>query len=418
MKKYLLIVFFIIGTGRLLTAQIEIEGNLYQHLEKIVNSLPGANANDYTDPNIESLNTWDDIINHVLKGEFSLASDKAQLLDYKLLAFTDTTAEDDHIFYILEMEESSDNHWGTYVFNPTSSRSRLIIQAPHPILDSNTGKQGAYIFSKIRARAFFLSGTHRCNSNQASSCSGTTSVCGGGNEAYRISDAAHNASSILHKSTEVIMNNVGNSVFLDLHGFAKMTSDPSAIVSNGTRLKPDIDYIDQLTNALNTVDNSLTFKVAHQDLDWNRLLGFTNTQGRLINGSLDPCNTNATDTEGRFIHFEQEFTKLRANMEAWEKLLEALIIVFPTESITSNSEINSEALVIFPNPTEFYVHINFTASTSALNVELYNIKGELLKMQTIINGDQFFIDSYETGIYFLIVKTNGKIIGRKKINKL
>lgn len=417
MRGFLFIIFFLFGFSRFLSAQVEVSGNVQQHLQAIISNLPGANTDVYKNPDDEALNAWEEIVSHILKEEYSVAQDKAQNLEYSLLAFTDTIAEEDQLYYILEKEETSGNYWGTYVFNPTSIRPRLVIQAPHPLFDSNTGKQGVYLFTKTDARAFFLNGTHRCNSNQASSCSGSTSVCGASNQAYRISDVSHNASSIFHKSTEAMKEGVGRSVFLDLHGFAKQNSDPYVILSNGTRLEPEVDYIEQMMNALKSEDNSLTFKVGHQDLDWSRLLGFTNTQGRLINGSLDPCTTNATNTTGRFIHFEQEFNKLRANTEGWDKVVQALLTVFIPEEITSNSKSFNEAVVVFPNPSKNYIQINYSAATDGLNIEIYNVNGSLINTQAITDGDKINLASYKDGFYNLIIKSKGKIVGKKKIIK-
>jgi hypothetical protein len=99
-------------------------------------------------------------------------------------------------------------------------------------------------------------------------------------------------------------------------------------MSNGTRETPTTDYATLIKDALLIEDNTLTFKLAHIDTGWTRLIGFTNTQGRLINNSTDHCNTSATTTSGRFIHIEQEKSKLREDASVWAKMSNALGSVF------------------------------------------------------------------------------------------
>ena len=82
-------------------------------------------------------------------------------------------------------------------------------------------------------------------------------------------------------------------------------------MNNGIRETPTIDHATLVKDTLLIKDNSLTFKLEHIDTDWTLLIGFTNTQGRLINSSSDACTETATNTSGRFIHIEQEKTKLR-----------------------------------------------------------------------------------------------------------
>lgn len=213
------------------------------------------------------------------------------------------------------------------MFSKTPVRDNLIIMAPHSKYDTNTGKEAVYCFKNSLSRALFINGTHRCNSEELSSCSGTTSACGS-SEPFRISDMAHNTTSMFQSVTKTVYNKLSSSVFIQLHGFSKQASDPFVIMSNGTRETPSTDYATLIKDALVIEDNSLTFKLAHIDTDWTRLIGFTNTQGRLINNSSNVCNTSATVTSGRFIHIEQEKSKLRDNATGWNKMSNALISVF------------------------------------------------------------------------------------------
>lgn len=307
----------------LLTASGDIEN----YIGNLIDTFPGNSGNDYSHPLISELNTWDTVINDILIENISNAVTGAGSLGYQITEFSDTSVTPNQIFYILEKKSNQSNYWGTYVFSKTPVRDNLILMAPHSKYDTNTGKEAVYCFKNTLAKALFINGTHRCNSSSASSCSGTTSACGS-SAAYRISDLAHNITSAFQKATENLFNNVNNSVFIQLHGFAKQQTDPYVIMSNGTRETPAIDYATLIKDALIIEDNMLTFKLAHIDTSWDRLIGFTNTQGRLINNSVNHCNSSANSTSGRFIHIEQERTRLRENESGWIKMSNALKSVF------------------------------------------------------------------------------------------
>lgn len=310
-------------------AELQFEsGSIEAYLGTIVDNVPGNSGNNYSEPTDEELDTWNNVIEAVLENNIDEAIEKSALLNYQIKEFTDNTLSPEQTFYVLEEKTSQSKYWGTYVFSKSPSRENLVITAPHVKHDTNTGKQAAYCFRDNLAKAVFLSGTHRCNHANFTSCSGTSTACNSSGEAYRISDMAHNVQSVFQKTIETVSNSVPNSVFIQLHGFSKLSTDPYVIMSNGTRQTPTIDYATLLKNALLAEDNTLTFKIAHIDTDWSRLIGFTNTQGRYINNSSNPCNTSATTTTGRFIHIEQEKSKLRDDATGWKKMSNALKNIF------------------------------------------------------------------------------------------
>ena len=303
-------------------------GNIEIYVGDLINNAPGSSGNDYKVPTTVQLITWNTIIDFLLADNLASARTTANGLNYQVTEFTDTTMSPNQVFYILEEQSPKSNYWGAYVFSKTPKRGNLVIQAPHIKNDTNTGKQAVYCFKNNMARSLFISGTHRCNNSSSSSCSGTTTICNSGSEAYRVSDLAHNTNSVFQKTTENMFTYFPESVFIQLHGFSWSSGDPYVIMSNGTRETPAIDYATLIKDALLVEDNSLTFELSHINTSWNTLIGFTNTQGRLINYSVDNCVSSAEGTTGRFIHIEQELTKLRANSTAWQKMSNTLASVF------------------------------------------------------------------------------------------
>ena len=303
-------------------------GNIETYVGNLIDNVPGSSGNDYSEPNATELNNWNTVIDNILAQDIVTARSVANGLNYQITEFTDTSVSPNQVFYVLEEKSLQSNYWGTYVFSKTPKRANLILQAPHIKNDTNTGKQAIYCFKNNVARAVFISGTHRCNHSSSSSCSGTTTTCSGPSSPYRFSDMAHNVTSMFQKTTENLFVNIPNSVFIQLHGFGWDPGDPYVIMSNGTRETPAIDYATLIKDALLIEDNTLTFQLPHINTSWNTLIGFTNTQGRLINYSIDDCSSNSEGTTGRFIHVEQEKSKLRDNASDWVKMSHALTSVF------------------------------------------------------------------------------------------
>ena len=301
---------------------------------------------------------------------------------------------------MLEEKNTQTNYWGTYVFSKTPDRNNLILQSPHSSDDFNTGKQAIYAFNRLNTIALFLNGTQRCNNSTASTCAGTTTVCSGVLEALKVFDMAHNTNNMFQKTTEVLFNSIANSLFVQLQGFSKKSSDPYVIMTNGTDITPTTDdYVTMIKNELFTIDNSLTFKLRHIDTDWDRLRGFTNTQGRFINGSATPCNTSASETFGRFIHIEQEKSKLRQDASGWEKMNAALDNVFAkTLAVDEFSK-----KVILKTTNSFTNSISFSAK-NITKVELFNVLGKsVYSKNTTDENIQINTKKMSSGIYFLKV---------------
>lgn len=390
-------------------------GNLEVYLNAILDNNPGDSGNDYKIPTASDMTNWENCINAILSDDLATARTNADLVNYEIIEYTDsglTGAE----FLVLKEKSNRVNYWGTYVFGSDNVQTnRVVLQAPHAHFDFNTGKQAIYSFLRLYGYALFLNGTHRCNHDQASTCSGTTSVCSGSSEAFKISDLAHNVNSVFQKTTEIIHDSISDSVFIQLHGFTKLASDPYVILSNGTDESPSgVDYASLLKDELFNQDNSLTFKVAHLD-NWTRLVGFTNTQGRYINQSANPCNTSATSSSGRFIHLEQEKSKLRQDDQGWDKLFLALDALFTATVSTKSYEISIDfkSKNPFQNTLEFHVK-------DAISIEIYSLLGnKVYSKKNTSNNVDFSIDTsnFSSGIYLLKVNTNRGFASKKLIRE-
>ena len=309
------------------STQTNQSGDILDKVNGIISTMPVSSGNEYVAPSPAQLADWTTLLQNLFAGQYATAAAQATALGYDLVHFSDNTNSE--TYYVLEKSVSSTNYWGTYILNPSADRNQLILSAPHPKFDTNTGKQAAYCFKITDARFFMMSGTHRCNQSSFSNCSGTTTACASPAESYRISDMAHVTNAIWQVTTEYIADNMTGTFFVQLHGFSMQAGDPYVIMSNGTRLTPSPDPVVTLRDKLLVVEPILTFKIAHIDLTWTRLIGFTNTNGRYINASNAPCSSNATTTNGRFLHIEQEYTRLRENMAGWDKMATALSQTFP-----------------------------------------------------------------------------------------
>lgn len=411
MKKILCIVLLLI-TLLNIKAQTA-SGDIEDYARNLINNIPGSSVNNYIQPTAANLATWQSIVNFVLSDNLTDARVLAGSINYQITEFTDTTLSPNQTFYVLEEKATQNRYWGTYIFNKNPSRNNLIIAAPHSKFDTNTGSQAVYCFKNTLAKAVFINGAHRCNSFTNSSCSGTTSVCGSGG-AYKISDQAHTTNSMFQKTTAVLYNNISNAVFIQLHGFSKQATDPYVIISNGTRQTPNKDYAVEIKNALFNEDNNLTFKLAHIDTDWTRLIAFTNTQGRLINNSSNTCSTDATTTSGRFIHIEQEKTKLRNNADTWVKMSNALNNVF-TKTLGLEENSLGTFISVSPNPSKNILEIR---APKIISVEIINLLGKSIrvyKTNELKNTLQINIEDLTNSIYFLKINTTSNSVIKKII---
>jgi murein DD-endopeptidase MepM/ murein hydrolase activator NlpD len=352
----------------LLLAQTTASGNIETYVDNIIASAPGTSVEDqnkYQPPSSLQLATWGNTIIKIAEGNYADAHDSAGTIGYNVVQFTHTSSTPNKTYYVLEKTSGSVNYWGTFVYNPSPKRGKLFIQSPHPKYDSNTGLQGIMIFNNVGARAFYVSGTHRCNNTTSTTCSGTSTACGG--TTYRISDQAHVVNGPLYQATVTMSSIISQLIVVQNHGFGKDTSDPYVIMGNGKNTAPTgTDYLVQVRDALYNIDNELTFKVAHIDTDWTELTGTTNTEGRFINGSGNPCNSAPSSANGRFLHIEQALDRLRNSSTNRKKLSDAIAAVFAEDGLTLTSPNGGEVLT---SGTPHSITWNSTGLVSAVKLE-------------------------------------------------
>jgi hypothetical protein len=408
--RYIISFILLIAIPRLTDAQLVQSGDFIAHINTLISALPGASSNEYTDPTNTDTHTWELALQALDVGDFILANSHANAVEYDLVLYTDNGTQNEYL--TLQKQANGTNFWGTYVFNANPCRSQLVIQSPHPKKDFNTGKEGAWVFHHIGARAFFLSGANRCNSTDASLCDGTTSVCLGTSSPFQISDQAHNDQGFFQVSTSWMNEGIDSLYFIQFHGFSKDTADPYVILSNGSYDSPTShDYLFDVENELLLLDNTLSFKTAHLDIGWTRLVGRTNTQGRYLNSTNSPCDTYASTNTGRFLHIEQEKTKLRDDSVGWNKMRFALEQTFACDtafsdtanSIQSRSQLE---LHIFPNPTRNQLYIQSKRqSLEDLSIRIFSIYGVAMPAPNVVRttNQQMSIDvsRIPDGIYFL-----------------
>ena len=435
MKK-LTFLFLLISLN--LYSQTAILGDLENYINIYLGNIPGTSSSDEYQPPADSvLDLWGTAIENIINEDYFSADTTASKFGYRIVEFNDTTSANSGVFYLLEKTQSSTNFWGIFAFNPNTKRKNLVIEAPHPLYDMNTGKQGFSIFQTAGARVLLISGAHRCNSSIFSTCSGTTTACSSTSQQYRISDQPHTVDGTFQKTTEVLASLIENIIVIQPHGFAKGTGDPDLIMSNGTQLTPATDYLLALRDNLLAIDNTLTFKIAHIDQSWTRLIATTNTQGRLINGSNNPCTLNSSSNTGRFLHIEQAYTGLRNSKTNWMKLANAIAMTFPEDTVLSverNSILNIQFTLRqnYPNPFNPSTTIEYsiapqekasvgTSFMKFVKLKVYDILGN--EIVTLVNEEkyagnyrvEFDASRLASGIYFYQLVVNNFIETKKMI---
>ena len=202
----------------------------------------------------------------------------------------------------------------------TGEAAPLILGAPHPLYDIDTLDEAVVLFEQTGARALIAAGAHRCTNTAVSICSGTSSVCTGASEAYRISDMAHVTDSFYQAAHRVLVDRFADDLVVSVHGMSRDgislsdgTTEPTTADAPVARLAAAL--ITALPEEAADITTCNDYPGAERE---THLCGTTNTQGRLVNGGS--CTEAASAASGRFIHLEQSRTVRADPMSVAEAL--------------------------------------------------------------------------------------------------
>jgi hypothetical protein len=247
-------------------------------------------------------------------GDWPLAAAAAQGAGYEVKKIVDSKKPGDTIYGLVPKAGNTDGRgWFFVQTQPTAVRP-LILEAPHSVFDFSTGVVAAGIFRDVGARAFGMSGVHRCANSAVSGCSGTTSVCAGSSQPYRESDMAHTEKGFFQVFHERAMLLAGEFLTaLQIHGFKSNSGDPEFTFSNGRTTNVTVSYSNLLAADLEVrIASAGSVKPGNscnRTGDINKLCGSSNTQGRFSNGVPveKVCTTYATASADRFVHMELSY---------------------------------------------------------------------------------------------------------------
>ena len=254
--------------------------------------------------------------------DWTKARQLAGPLHYQLVAIHERSD-----WFVVASDNGGQGRGPTLVIN-ASPRRDLVVEAPHEPFEPGTAEQAAVLLSELGGRAAIVSGAHRCASRSFTSCDGRTAVCGS-LEGYRDSDPAHNTGTLFHAAHLAFSEHWRSAIFISLHGMKEDTSGvgTSLIISNGahnadreaktvaTKLRLALER--PMGEPGRVVSCNLPADDAY---NYRKLCGFTNVQGREINGDADACRGSVDSGTGRFIHLEQDWSILRPYARAWTRI--------------------------------------------------------------------------------------------------
>ncbi|PLS81100.1 hypothetical protein CYG49_03155 [Candidatus Saccharibacteria bacterium] len=289
--------------------QVTESGSLRSLISAQTVGFAAENSEGYIVPSTQQQNAFTSAWQQVIAGDMAAAAAAISSYPYDVVTYTDT--DSGRMLRLLRERKNPSGKfvygWGTYVFDPNAS-SKLIIEAPHAVADSNTELEAADLMTKERARALIVCGAHRNANAQLV-------------DGDRAADVANFAGSVFQAVHEVFLSDT-SLVFLQPHGFADATEpNYNIIISQGESTSTQL-VKDCASGLLH-----LGFLV--QVYDGTGVLGATgNTQGK------------ATRAVGaQFIHLEQNFT-LRSNSAAVTTVVQYMAGFNPwfarTKSISSD----------------------------------------------------------------------------------
>jgi hypothetical protein len=295
----------VMATYRLLAAALLAGGAfaadsaLSTYIVELKRAIPRTGSNAFVAPSAADRAKFVDCVEQLLGANPGSARACLESVHYELAPLE----SGGRTYWIASEKKDGLQAQGTYIVDAQYERN-LVLETPHPIFDTGTLEEAAAVMERVGARALFVPGTHRCaNSDTPSGCDGRTNSCGGQN--YRISDAAHYVGNFFTAAHEATLRLAPQPLTISVHGSAGEPVD--AEFSDGTVTPAPAD----------AVVNRLRFAMEKRgaragSCNWPaddprrfRLCGGTNVQGRMTNGSTQPCTVGSKLASGLFVHVEQ-----------------------------------------------------------------------------------------------------------------
>ena len=265
-------------------------------------TLPGAGSNAFVQPSAREITAFTAAMRKLFAANAGAAASQFNALNYDVTTLTDTT--NNHTYAVARERGSGSRGLGTYIVDAAYTRN-IILEVPHPIVDTKTDSEGAAMLTALGARALFIGGTSRCaNRSVASPCDGTTGVCSSGvGQPFRQSDAGHFTQTFFQAAHAATLSL--NATVFSIHG--NSSAAPDVEISNGTKISAaSTALVNRLRDAIAAqAINVASCNLASDNPATLNLCGTTNVQGRMTNGSPDACGTAASSASGTFIHVEQ-----------------------------------------------------------------------------------------------------------------
>ena len=123
-----------------------------------------------------------------------------------------------------------------------------------------------------------------------------------------------------------------------------------------------------------------------------------------------------------FPHYDYINSQSQTIGVMWVSFMDTSVFDIPFDPIIFNppwmsvEEYNSTSLIVFPNPVENHITINYPEKIE--KVELYDVQGKSIYSQSNFGTNEIDLSFLNSGIYLLIVETdNGLVIKNKLIKK-
>ena len=231
----------------------QVSANLSEY---VTTTLPyvQSGSEGYVIPSAAELTRFDNLVTNLLNSELQAAVGDAAELNFEIIRLTDTGNGNNELYCLRELSLKGQ---GFYCVDFDSAAAHHI-SAPHPLYDSDTNTESVTVMRATGARFLSVATSHRCANAAASSCSGTTSVCGAAGP-YKVSDAAHNVDAFFHHFGTNVHDQSASTHTLQVHGCGASTcpsnldnNDIVARLSAGTTSNlPDNELVNQLKTAIN-----------------------------------------------------------------------------------------------------------------------------------------------------------------------